>query len=75
MGGALAFASPTLSTLRPATGGGSLDGLAGLVHTPAETRGGPALSGLVASLLVALRLVGADLARVAPSLLLALGQV
>lgn len=66
--------SLTLSTLGPAAGGGSLDGFARLVHTPAETCGVPALSGLVASLLITLRLEGAQLAGVL-LLLLALGHL
>lgn len=68
------FVPLTSCTLGPATAGCSLDGFARFVHTPAETCGGPALSGLVASLLITLRLVGAQLAGFLLRLILALGH-
>ena len=51
----------TSLTVRAAAHGGALNGCAALVHTPAVAGGVPALHGLVAALLVTLRLVGADL--------------
>lgn len=52
----------TSTAVRAAAHGGALDGVAGLVHTPAVSGGVPALHGLVLALLVTLRLVRADLA-------------
>jgi len=54
--------SSTSATVRAASLGGALDGVARLIDTPAEASGVPALHGLVAALLVTLRLVGTDLA-------------
>lgn len=47
-------------TFGAAAHGGALDGGAGLVHTPAEAGGVPALHGLVAALLVTLGRVGTE---------------
>lgn len=63
----------TSATVGVATHGGALDGCAGAVHTPAEAGGVPALHGLVAALLVTLRLVGPNFAGSSGSLSLAFG--
>lgn len=64
----------TFLTVGVAAHHGALDGCArDAVHTPAVACGVPALHGLVAALLVTLRLVGPDLAGSRSCLLLAFG--
>lgn len=65
--------SSTLLTVREAACGGALDGRPSAVHTPAVACSVPALPGLVAALLVALRLVAPDFAGFGRSLFLAFG--
>lgn len=50
------------ATVWVASHGGALNGIAGLIHTPAVASSVPALHGLVVALLVTLGLVGTNLA-------------
>lgn len=69
----LLFESGTSVTVWTAADCCALDGVAGLVHAPAEAGGVPALHGLVAALLIALRLVCSNLTHSRRCLCLAFG--